>query len=111
KEVGKPEIIGLAPDGDGVAFLATHAADIESIEHAGEVWKAIRKDVPQDGSVAYSVGVYLFRCLICDEPLIRWDAERTQALQFEEAGPPRKLLSREIFQLSSDWRANVMTVV
>jgi len=110
-EGGKPESSWPAADGDGVALLVRHTADIAGIEHAGEVSEVIRDDMPKDGNVACSVDADLARCLISDEPSIRWDASRTQKPQFEEAAPPRKLLSREIFQLPSDWSASVMTVV
>ena len=75
KEVGKPELIALASDGDGAAFLAAHAPDISDMSHAREIWDDIRPDIPHDGAVAYSVGVYLFRCLTCDEPLLLWDCD------------------------------------
>ncbi len=75
KEIGKPELSALAHDGDGVAFLAAHARDISDLSHAREVWEDIRPDIPRDGAVAYSVGVYLFRCVTCDEPVLLWDCD------------------------------------
>jgi uncharacterized protein CbrC (UPF0167 family) len=75
KEIGRPELQQLAPEGDVISFLQEHATDVEDERMARDVWESIRPDVPQDGSVAYSVGVYLFRCLICDEPILMWDSE------------------------------------
>lgn len=75
KEVGKPELTQLSPDGDGEAFLAAHAHDITDNTQAHAVWESIRPDIPTDGHAAYSVGVYLFRCLNCGEHVLLWDAE------------------------------------
>lgn len=47
----------LAPDGDGRAFF-------ESLLDS-DVWEMIRPDAPEDSSVEYHVGIYLFRCLEC----------------------------------------------
>ncbi|HEX5572371.1 MAG TPA: CbrC family protein, partial [Ktedonobacterales bacterium] len=75
KEVGQPELLALAADGDGPAYLAAHASDISDIEHAREVWEGIRPDAPTDISQAYSVGVYLFTCLVCGEHVLLWDCD------------------------------------
>lgn len=75
KEVGQPEIVSLAPDGDGPAFLVAHTPDIDDIEHACEVWKDIRPDAPQNLGVTYSVGAYLFQCLTCGEYVLLWDCD------------------------------------
>jgi uncharacterized protein CbrC (UPF0167 family) len=73
KEIGQPELTHLSPDGDGIAFFEAHALDIETLDHAREVWEGIRPDSPTDGRIAYPVGVYLFRCLICGEHMLLWD--------------------------------------
>lgn len=75
KEVGQPELIRLSPDGNGPAFFAAHASDISDLAHALEVWDGIRPDIPVDGTTAYSIGVYLFRCLTCGEPVLLWDCD------------------------------------
>jgi uncharacterized protein len=75
KEIGRPELERLAPDGDVVSFLRAHLDYVESEEMARDILESIRPDAPQDGSVAYSIGVYLFRCLTCDEPILLWDAD------------------------------------
>jgi uncharacterized protein CbrC (UPF0167 family) len=73
KEVGQSEISRLSPDGDGPAFLAAHADDITDLNFAKEVWLGIRPDIPIHHKVAYSLGVYLFRCLGCGKHVLRWD--------------------------------------
>lgn len=75
KEVGQPEIARLAPDGDGVAFFAAHAVDKPSLDQARTIWENVRLDTPQDGTLAYGLGVYLFRCTVCDGPIFLWDAD------------------------------------
>lgn len=75
KEVGQPELARLSPDGDGPAFLATHASDITDIDHAREVWADVRLDTPLDGHLAYPLSVYLFRCLTCGEYVLLWDCD------------------------------------
>lgn len=73
KEVGTPDLERLAPDGDGLSFFASHARDIDDIEHAREIWPGIRADSPESGKIAYDVGVYLFECLTCGERVLLWD--------------------------------------
>lgn len=73
KEVGQPELNRLAGNGDGKAFFATHL--IEPMENAGEIWEDIRKDVPKDTSVSYSLAVYLFQCVHCGTHLFHWDCD------------------------------------
>ena len=75
KEIGRPELEHLASQGDVISFLREHSPDIENDEMARDVLESIRPDAPQDGSVAYTVGVYLFSCLACDDPILLWDAE------------------------------------
>lgn len=75
KEVGQPELARLAPDGNGPEFLATHASDITDIESAREVWAGIRPDIPLDSHLSYSLGVYLYHCLICSEHVLLWDCD------------------------------------
>jgi uncharacterized protein CbrC (UPF0167 family) len=74
KEAGRPDLVLLAPDRDGRAFLAAHGDGIEDLDHASEIWEGIRPDVPSDNAVAYAVGVYLFQCLECGRYVILWDA-------------------------------------
>jgi uncharacterized protein CbrC (UPF0167 family) len=73
KEVGILDLERLAPDGDGLAFFASHTQDMQDLEHAREVWPGIRPDSPESSEPAYDVGVYLFECLTCGEPIILWD--------------------------------------
>jgi uncharacterized protein CbrC (UPF0167 family) len=77
KEVGKPELIALASDGDGLSFLISRDYEhvIVDAAHARQIWERVRPDAPSDNTTSYPVGVYLFRCLTCDEPLLIWDAE------------------------------------
>jgi uncharacterized protein len=75
KEVGQPEVIALAPDGAGPAYLLAHADVVNDIEHAREVWEGVRPDAPQDCAQGYSVGVYLFQCLVCGEYILIWDCD------------------------------------
>lgn len=75
KEVGAPDIISLAGDEDPVAFLARHLRETTRAEEAREVWGSIRPDSPQKSGAAYSVGVYLFRCLHCDASILIWDCD------------------------------------
>jgi hypothetical protein len=75
KEIGRPEIERLASDGDGVAFFASHCPDVSDMEHARGIWEGIRPDAPTDARNAYSVGVYLFRCMTCGEPVLMWDCD------------------------------------
>ena len=75
KEIGQPELVALASDGDGPAYLAAHAPDIEDIEFARDVWGGVRPDAPTDAAQVYSVGVYLFTCLVCGEHVILWDCD------------------------------------
>jgi uncharacterized protein len=75
KEIGRPEIAQLTPDGDGLSFFTTHCPDVSDSQHARDVWESIRPDVPINARNAYSVGAYLFRCLVCGEAVIRWDCD------------------------------------
>jgi len=73
KEVGKPELDSLASNGDGQSFFAEHL--IDGGVNIADIWQSIRPDEPKDNTVAYSVGVYLFQCLHCDEYMIFWDCD------------------------------------
>lgn len=75
KEIGQPELVALAPDGDGPAYFTAHSPDISDIAHAHEVWADIRPDAPLDVERVFSVGVYLFTCLACGEHIILWDCD------------------------------------
>lgn len=75
KEVGRPEIIALAPDEDGPAYLLARADMVSDIEHAREIWEDVRPDAPQGRPLAYSIGVYLFQCLVCGEHFLLWDCD------------------------------------
>jgi uncharacterized protein CbrC (UPF0167 family) len=75
KEVGRPDLVLLAPDSDGRAFLARHAHGIVNASHAEELWEGIRPDAPADNAVAYATGVYLFQCRKCARPVILWDSD------------------------------------
>lgn len=69
KEAGQLDMERLAPDGDGRAFFETHLIE----EGRDDIWETVRPDAPEDNSVGYSVGVYLFQCLECREYQIEWD--------------------------------------
>ncbi len=75
KEVGAADIARLAGDQDPDTFLAKHLRETMHDDEAREVRESIRPDSPQDGRTAYAVGVYLFRCLQCDEPVLLWDCD------------------------------------
>lgn len=75
KEVGQPELAQLSPYGDGEAFFTSHARDIADSQHAHTIWENIRPDIPTDARNAYSVGVYLYRCLSCGEHVLLWDCD------------------------------------
>ncbi|HEY7349312.1 MAG TPA: CbrC family protein [Ktedonobacterales bacterium] len=75
KEIGQPGLNRLAPDGRGMVFFAEHALWMEGLAHAEEVWPGVRPDIPEDGQVAYAIGVYLFQCQHCHEAVLLWDAD------------------------------------
>lgn len=76
REVGRPDLDALAPDGNGAGFFAFHLREQEQRStDVPAVWGAIRPDSPADSSTAYTVGVYLFRCPHCEEYVILWDAD------------------------------------
>jgi len=75
KEAGRSDLVLLAPDRDGRAFLAAHGHGIAGPDHANELWEGIRPDAPSNIAVAYATGVYLFRCLECTRHVILWDRE------------------------------------
>ena len=76
KEAGKADLNELAPDGDGQRFFGEHLRERDkSITNVPDVWTAIRPGSPKDNATAYSVGVYLFQCLDCQEYVILWDCD------------------------------------
>jgi uncharacterized protein CbrC (UPF0167 family) len=75
KEAGRSDLVLLAPDRDGRAFLAAHGHGIAGPDHANELWGRIRPDAPSNIAVAYATGVYLFRCLECARHVILWDRD------------------------------------
>jgi uncharacterized protein CbrC (UPF0167 family) len=76
KELGKPDLNELAPDGDGQEFFRQHLPeDQRAVTDVPSVWDAIRPDSPNDNATPYSVGVYLFQCLECKEHMIFWDCD------------------------------------
>ena len=70
KEAGQLDMQRLALDGDGQRFFEDHME-----ERQEGVWKNIRHDAPEDNSVGYTLGVYLFQCLECGEYVITWDCD------------------------------------
>jgi uncharacterized protein CbrC (UPF0167 family) len=72
KEVGKPDLSRIAPDGDGQAFFVAHLLDADNTD-VNSVWLGVREDSPDDNSVPYDIGVYLFCCLHCGQSVIMWD--------------------------------------
>ncbi len=73
-EVGQPDLVRLAPDGDGQRFFLDHLYDFRESTDP-DTWGSIRPDPPTDLSVSYSTAVYLFRCLHCGEYLTIWDCD------------------------------------
>lgn len=73
-EVGQPDLIQLAPDGDGRRFFLDHLYDFREGTDPG-TWETIRPDSPTDMAISYSTAVYLFRCLHCGEHLRVWDCD------------------------------------
>jgi uncharacterized protein len=72
KEAGKPDLIAAAPNSDPrLLFEASN----EFNEKFNEWWEGVRPDSPQDNSIAYSMGVYLFQCLHCQKYIILWDQD------------------------------------
>jgi uncharacterized protein CbrC (UPF0167 family) len=71
QEVGQAELTALAGDGDGASFFRAHLYDEEP---AGLDWEFVPPAAPGAGE-AYSVGIYLFRCVECDRPVLLWDAD------------------------------------
>lgn len=74
KEAGKPDLIALARDGDGKSFFHDHLADL-AFTDVDAVWNSIRLDSPTTYTEAYTVGVYLFQCLECNQYIIVWDCD------------------------------------
>ena len=75
KEAGKPDLNELAPDGDGQTFFGEHLSERDKgFANVADVWQSIRPDSPQDNAKAYTMGVYLFRCLHCGKYVITWDS-------------------------------------
>ena len=68
REAGQQELIEAAPDGYGPAFLAAHLDPAE----APLEWDWVPPSLA--GDAGFEVGVYLFRCLVCGAPVVRWDA-------------------------------------
>src|SRR5262249_28767887 len=75
RPVSTADLRTLAPDGDGPAFLATHAEEVSSPEEAAQLWEAMRKTAPRSSADAWSPECYLFRCLQCFHPIILWDRD------------------------------------
>ncbi|MBK9007175.1 MAG: CbrC family protein [Anaerolineae bacterium] len=76
KEAGKPDILEIAPKGR--THLLFHPRDERFSSDDEEFWQwfdNIRPDSPDDKSVSYSIGVYLFQCLNCQEYLALWDCD------------------------------------
>jgi uncharacterized protein CbrC (UPF0167 family) len=77
KEVGKPDILKIVPEGKAHSLF--HSRDDKRFSSdSEEFWQwfeDIRPDSPSDNSVAYSIGVYLYQCLICQEYVALWDCD------------------------------------
>jgi uncharacterized protein CbrC (UPF0167 family) len=74
KEVGKPDLVAIANDRDGKGFFRDHAVDVD-VSNMDAIWSAIRPDSPVRHTESYSVGVYLFQCLECNQHVIIWDCD------------------------------------
>jgi len=68
REAGQKELVEVAPDGDGPAFLAAHLDP----DDAPLEWDLVPPSLA--GDEGFEVGVYLFRCVVCETPVVRWDA-------------------------------------
>jgi uncharacterized protein len=76
REVGKPDLLALAGDRDVESFIADCLYKQDRAKaHAKTVWDNIRPDSPKGIEPAYSIGVYLFQCLVCEHYLLLWDAD------------------------------------
>jgi uncharacterized protein CbrC (UPF0167 family) len=71
REVGQAELTALASDGDGHRFFREHVYDGHL---AGLEWEHFPPSAPSP-EAAYSVGIYLFRCVECERPILLWDAD------------------------------------
>lgn len=71
KEAGKPDILKIAPVGK--THLLFQSSDDD--ERFREWLEDIRPDSPSDNSISYSIGVYLFQCLNCQEYVALWDCD------------------------------------
>jgi uncharacterized protein CbrC (UPF0167 family) len=70
KEVGQPELLAIAPEGQVHRLFESNNDD-----NFNDWWPNIRPDAPKDNTTAYSVGVYLFQCLNCQEYVVLWDCD------------------------------------
>lgn len=71
KEAGQLDMQRLAQEGDGRAFFEAHLDE----PGRSDIWETVRPDLPEDNSIGYSVGVYLFQCCHCGEYIILWDCD------------------------------------
>jgi uncharacterized protein CbrC (UPF0167 family) len=75
-EVGKPDLLALAGDREVITFIEECLQeDDRTMTDTRYLWESLRPDSPTGIVPAYSIGVYLFQCLICDRDLLLWDAD------------------------------------
>lgn len=72
-EVGQRELARLSPTGDGASFFTEHLHPTLR-ELTPEYADLVPPHAPKPGA-AWSVGVWLFRCLACARPVILWDCD------------------------------------
>lgn len=70
KEVGQPELLAIAPEGQVHKLFKSNNDD-----NFKNWWPNVRPDAPKDNATAYSIGVYLFQCLNCKEYVVFWDCD------------------------------------
>jgi uncharacterized protein len=75
REAGKPDLRKLAPDRNGRAFLRAHLYNEDEDTGIEYLWEQLRPDSPTSQGESYTVGVYLFQCLHCQEYVILWDSD------------------------------------
>jgi len=70
KEAGKPEIVEIVPE--NIRQLIFHFRNAKEFKIW---WKGVRSDSPKNCLLSYSIGVYLFQCLNCQEYVFLWDCD------------------------------------
>lgn len=72
REVGQRELDALSGD-DGAAFFRAHVHPSQAELDFG--WEDLPLHGPSRRDESNSLSVYLFRCLVCDTPVLWWDMD------------------------------------